>query len=255
MAVIKFKKNAARADLYALAVENGVAVEEDAARPAIIAALEAHNAQEAAADGGEGNYTTPGADGAQDGAEAAGEASGDTAPASPVGTTDEEAPDGSEERGTGGGGTEGRAEDTSAGAEDRDGGSGTTDTTPGGGAAEGRTEATSAGAEGHDSGSGTTDTAPGGGAAEGRTEAADTFVYVGPSIPRGRLRANAIFRGNREDVLAYLADVVKDYPQVKNLIVPINRLAFYSARVKTPGNIAHKHYNDIISAMSRKREV
>lgn len=225
MAVIKFKKNAARADLYALAVENGVAVEEDAARPAIIAALEAHNAQEAAADGGEGNYTTPGADGAQDGAEAAGEASGDTAPASPAGATDEEAPDGSEERGTGGGGTEGRAEDTSAGAEDRDGGSGTTDTTPGGGAAE------------------------------SRTEAADTFVYVGPSIPRGRLRANAIFRGNREDVLAYLADVVKDYPQVKNLIVPINRLAFYSARVKTPGNIAHKHYNDIISAMSRKREV
>lgn len=81
------------------------------------------------------------------------------------------------------------------------------------------------------------------------------FVYAGPSLPRGRLKENVVFRGTFEDVKAYLADVLEDYPQVARLIVPVEKLATFSVKVKTPGNIAHKHYNDIVSAMRGAREV
>ena len=88
--------------------------------------------------------------------------------------------------------------------------------------------------------------------AEG-AEGYDTFVYCGPSIPRGRLKENAVFRGTLADVLNYLADVVEEYPQIPRLIVPTNRLAAFSVKVKTPGNIAHKYYTDIVSAMKTKK--
>ena len=84
-------------------------------------------------------------------------------------------------------------------------------------------------------------------------EGYDTFVYCGPSIPRGRLKENAVFRGTLADVLNYLADVIEDYPQIPRLIVPTNRLAAFSVKVKTPGNIAHKYYTDIVSAMKMKK--
>lgn len=83
----------------------------------------------------------------------------------------------------------------------------------------------------------------------------DLFVYAGPSLPRGRLKENTVFRGTFEDVKEYLSDVLEDYPQIERLIVPTNRLAAFSVKVKTPGNIAHKYYNDIVSAMRGSKEV
>ena len=118
--------------------------------------------------------------------------------------------------------------------------------------AEGATE----GAESAAGGEGGGDTSPGEKPAERPTEGAegyDTFVYCGPSIPRGRLKENAVFRGTLSDVLNYLADVIEDYPQIPRLIVPTNRLAAFSVKVKTPGNIAHKYYTDIVSAMKTKK--
>lgn len=83
----------------------------------------------------------------------------------------------------------------------------------------------------------------------------DMFVYVGPSLPGGRLKGNAVFRGTFEDVLKYLSDVLEKYPQAEKLIVPTHKLAVFSAKVKTPGNIAHKYYNDIVSTMRNHKEV
>lgn len=83
----------------------------------------------------------------------------------------------------------------------------------------------------------------------------DLFVYAGPSLPRGRLKENTVFRGTFEDVKTYLSGVLEDYPQIERLIVPANRLAAFSVKVKTPGNIAHKYYSDIVSAMRGNREV
>ena len=120
--------------------------------------------------------------------------------------------------------------------------------------AEGATE----GAENAAGGEGGGDTTHGEKPAERPTEGAegyDTFVYCGPSIPRGRLKENAVFRGTLADVLNYLADVIEDYPQIPRLIVPTNRMAAFSVKVKTPGNIAHKYYSDIASAIRRGKEV
>lgn len=81
------------------------------------------------------------------------------------------------------------------------------------------------------------------------------FVYVGPSLPRGALNHNTVFDGTMQEITEYLSDVLKDYPQAKRLIVPVHRLGEASAKAKTPGNILHKYYNDIVSAVSsRKRE-
>lgn len=96
-------------------------------------------------------------------------------------------------------------------------------------------------------------------AAEGAQEAAPEgcglFVYAGPSLPHGRLKEHAVFNGTFEDVKAYLADVLEDYPQAERLIVPVARLSAFAAKVKTPGNIAHKYYNDIVSTMRGNKEV
>ena len=92
-------------------------------------------------------------------------------------------------------------------------------------------------------------------AQEAAPEGYGLFVYAGPSIPHGRLKEHAVFNGTFEDVKAYLADVLEDYPQAERLIVPVERLSAFAAKVKTPGNIAHKYYNDIVSTMRGNKEV
>ncbi len=192
--MVEFKPGMKKEELLAIAAANGVAVDGSMAKAAIIDALNAHNAAEAA-ETPAGGATAP-----------AGSAAGDGGTDD---TTHGETP----------------AEQPAEGAED------------GGG-----------------SGTGDDDKTPAEGATEGAEEY-DTFVYVGPSIPRGRLKENAVFRGTRSDVLEYLADVVEQYPQIPRLIVPTNRLAAFSVKVKTPGNIANKYYSDIASAIRRGKEV
>ena len=110
--------------------------------------------------------------------------------------------------------------------------------------------------DGEESTTGNGDTEP---PAEDAQEAAPEgyglFVYAGPSLPHGRLKEHAVFNGTFEDVKAYLADVLEDYPQAERLIVPVERLSAFAAKVKTPGNIAHKYYNDIVSTMRGNKEV
>ena len=81
----------------------------------------------------------------------------------------------------------------------------------------------------------------------------DLFAYAGPSLPRGRLKENAVFRGTFADVRTYLADVLEEYPQAAKLIVPAERLGAFSVKVKTPGNLAHKYYNDIVLKMRNSK--
>lgn len=87
------------------------------------------------------------------------------------------------------------------------------------------------------------------------TKGYDRFIYAGPTLPNGQLKGNVVFSGTWDDVLLYLSAVLEKYPQVKHLIVPVNKIAAFSVKVKTPGNIAHKHYNDIVSAMHHHKEV
>ena len=119
-------------------------------------------------------------------------------------------------------------------------------------------ESPQSGADGGDGSGEDNNTTPPEKPAEGKQEAQqgyNLFVYAGPSLPRGRLKENTVFRGAFEDVKNYLSDALEDYPQIEKLIVPADKLAAFSIKVKTPGNIAHKYYSDIVSAMRGNKEV
>ncbi len=76
------------------------------------------------------------------------------------------------------------------------------------------------------------------------------LIYVGPQLPRGRLKTNTIFEGgSREEILASpeLAEVMKRYPLVKNMLVPVSKLAEAKQKIKAGGNALHKFYTDIAS--------
>ena len=214
---VEFKTSMTKAELLEIAAENGIEADDSMTKAEIVAALEAYNDAEREA-----------------------EAAAIPDDSAPTGTND----------GTEGNNTtpaENAAESTTDGAEGNN-------TTPAENAAESATD----GAGSADGGAGDDNTTPAENAAESAQEEPqgyDLFVYAGPSLPRGRLKENAVFNGTREDVKAYLADVLEEYPQIDKLIVPASKLAAFSVKVKTPGNIAHKYYTDIVSAMRGNKEV
>lgn len=78
---------------------------------------------------------------------------------------------------------------------------------------------------------------------------AEKLVYVGPQLPRGLLKTNKIFEGTREQILASpeMAEVLKRYPLVKNMLVPVSKLAEAKQKIAAGGNALHKFYADIAS--------
>ena len=56
---VEYKPGMTKPELLELAVVNGIDVDDSMTKAKIIAAIDAHNAQEAAESGGEGNNTTP----------------------------------------------------------------------------------------------------------------------------------------------------------------------------------------------------
>ncbi len=82
-----------------------------------------------------------------------------------------------------------------------------------------------------------------------QAEEAEKLVYVGPQLPRGRLKTNKIFEGTREQILASpeMAEVLKRYPLVKNMLVPVSKLAEAKQKIAAGGNALHKFYADIAS--------
>ena len=82
-----------------------------------------------------------------------------------------------------------------------------------------------------------------------QAEEAEKLVYVGPQLPRGRLKTNKIFEGTRDQILASpeMAEVLKRYPLVKNMLVPVSKLAEAKKKIAAGGNALHKFYADIAS--------
>lgn len=80
------------------------------------------------------------------------------------------------------------------------------------------------------------------------------FVYIGPSLPGGKLKSNIVLCGGIEGIKKYYKDVIEEYPEVARLIVPVQKLGELKEKVQTPGNIINKYYNDVVSAMSKNKE-
>lgn len=78
---------------------------------------------------------------------------------------------------------------------------------------------------------------------------AEKLVYVGPQLPNGRLKTNKVFEGTREQILASpeMEEVLKRYPLVKNMLVPVSKLAEAKRKIAAGGNALHKFYADIAS--------
>lgn len=78
------------------------------------------------------------------------------------------------------------------------------------------------------------------------------LVYVGPQLPRGRLKTNTIFEGTRDQIFAApeLAELVKKYPLIKKMLVPVPKLAEAKMKIATAGNALHKFYADMDSLIA-----
>ena len=228
---VEFKSSMSKNELLEIAAEHGIEADDSMKKNDILKLLEQARAAEGAQEPQDGAETPP---------EGNDPAEGDEATQEPQDGT-ETPPEGNDPAG----GDE-------ATQEPQDG----EETPPEGNAPAGGDEATQEPQDGEESTTGDSNTEP---PAEDAQEAAPEgyglFVYAGPSLPHGRLKEHAVFNGTFEDVKAYLADVLEDYPQAERLIVPVERLSAFAAKVKTPGNIAHKYYNDIVSTMRGNKEV
>ena len=228
---VEFKSSMSKNELLEIAAEHGIEADDSMKKNDILKLLEQARAAEGAQEPQDGAETPP---------EGNDPAEGDEATQEPQDGA-ETPPEGNDP-----------AEGDEATQEPQDG----AETPPEGNDPAAGDEATQEPQDGEESTTGDSDTEP---PAEDAQEAAPEgyglFVYAGPSLPHGRLKEHAVFNGTFEDVKAYLADVLEDYPQAERLIVPVERLSAFAAKVKTPGNIAHKYYNDIVSTMRGNKEV
>ena len=228
---VEFKSSMSKNELLEIAAEHGIEADDSMKKNDILKLLEQARAAEGAQEPQDGAETPP---------EGNDPAEGDEATQKPQDGA-ETPPEGNDP-----------AEGDEATQKPQDG----AETPPEGNDPAEGDEATQEPQDGEESTTGDSDTEP---PAEDAQEAAPEgyglFVYAGPSLPHGRLKEHAVFNGTFEDVKAYLADVLEDYPQAERLIVPVERLSAFAAKVKTPGNIAHKYYNDIVSTMRGNKEV
>ena len=228
---VEFKSSMSKNELLEIAAEHGIEADDSMKKNDILKLLEQARAAEGAQEPQDGAETPP---------EGNDPAAGDEATQEPQ--------DGAE--------TPPEGNDPAAGDEATQEPQDGAETPPEGNDPAAGNEATQEPQDGEESTTGDSNTEP---PAEDAQEAAPEgyglFVYAGPSLPHGRLKEHAVFNGTFEDVKAYLADVLEDYPQAERLIVPVERLSAFAAKVKTPGNIAHKYYNDIVSTMRGNKEV
>lgn len=63
---------------------------------------------------------------------------------------------------------------------------------------------------------------------------AESHIYLGPTLSRGRLNANAIYRSG--EIPPYLVDLFSRYPEEFGLLfVPLSRMRFVMSSINTPG--------------------
>ena len=101
-------------------------------------------------------------------------------------------------------------------------------------------------------------TVPGGNTAHGRktpgravaTAGTSTvYVYVGPALPRGLLKANSMFTGTMEAVLHELEPAIARYPLVKRLLVPVSNLANAKMQIRDSGTLLGHSYRQLADDM------
>lgn len=82
----------------------------------------------------------------------------------------------------------------------------------------------------------------------------EKWVYVGPSIPYGTLRASMVLEGTEAELEAFLGEYAEQYPELKYLLVKPEELSEALAKVERKDNILSKYYGDMLAKtrVSRK---
>lgn len=83
-------------------------------------------------------------------------------------------------------------------------------------------------------------------------EKAGVFVYIGPTLPGGSVKQNAVIHGTREQAVQFLREMAPEFPQAAGLLVPVAQLARAKQRIAACDNLLAERYGAIIAAMGRK---
>lgn len=83
-------------------------------------------------------------------------------------------------------------------------------------------------------------------------EKADTFVYIGPNLPRGLLKKGSVFNGTRSQVLKHLENVTAAYPEVASLLVTSDKLADAKVKLQTGGNLLASNFTKLAGRIKNK---
>lgn len=88
----------------------------------------------------------------------------------------------------------------------------------------------------------------------GQEAAQVTLVYIGPSLPYGKMRSSMILNGTEEEIDGFLAKIKEQYPEVTHLLVPPERLTDALEKVARKGTILHKYYEDMLAKSRASRK-
>lgn len=92
-------------------------------------------------------------------------------------------------------------------------------------------------------------------ASEEQTERAETIkrVYIGPSLPFGKLRQAMILEGTEEEIGAFTGDLLESYPELPYLLVDPAELTEAMEKAERKGTLLHKYYNDVLAKSRASR--
>ena len=79
-------------------------------------------------------------------------------------------------------------------------------------------------------------------------------MYIGPSLPGGKLKKNTILAGTLEEIHEYHKETLAEFPKVAQLIVPVSKLAQSKAKLKKSGNVLNKYYKDLSQSTPGRKE-
>lgn len=80
-------------------------------------------------------------------------------------------------------------------------------------------------------------------------------IYIGPSLPHGRLNKNTIFSCSKEKAIKCLAEIIESYPSVAKLIVPLRDLPRAKAKLEGSSGYLSKAYAEVQVAAIKNKEV
>jgi len=85
-------------------------------------------------------------------------------------------------------------------------------------------------------------------------EGVTNFVYIGASLPNGRLKSNTVLIGTYAEITEYYKEAIELYPPVAKLIVPVSQLAESREKAKKGGNLIHKYCQEVADLITPKGE-